>query len=164
MKVILQNAITLNGMIAGKNHDTSWVSDQDWESFISLVKRTGVMIVGRVTYDLMRKAGELKNYSHILTVVLTGNRKLEKEGGKLIITSKSPKRILELLKKRGFKEVLVAGGGRLNKSFIKQGLVDEIYVDVHPLILGQGTPIFAPEDFESKLQLLDTKKLSKNVI
>ena len=59
MKVILQNAITLNGLIAGKNHDTSWVSDADWENFMNLVKRIGVMIIGRVTYDVMKKEGEV---------------------------------------------------------------------------------------------------------
>jgi len=47
---------------------------------------------------------------------------------------------LEIL--RDFEEVIVAGGGMLNASFIADNLVDEICLDIEPIILGEGIPLF----------------------
>jgi len=164
MKVILQNAITLNGLIAGENHNTNWVSDADWQSFVDLANKVGNIIIGRTTYEVMKKAGEVNNYANLLIVVLTKNKNLEREGEKIAITSKKPKDVLKMMEEKGYKEVLIAGGGKLNASFIKEGLIDEIFFDVHPIILGKGTQVFAADEFQYKLKLLESKKLSENVV
>lgn len=65
---------------------------------------------------------------------------------------------------KGFTTAFLAGGGQLNTSFAKEGLIDEIYLDVEPLILGQGIKIFTDADFEFLLELLDFKKLNSNTI
>jgi len=44
--------------------------------------------------------------------------------------------VLEVLAARGARRVLVEGGGTLNFSFFREGLVDEIYITVTPMILG----------------------------
>ena len=44
--------------------------------------------------------------------------------------------VLDLLAARGARRVLVEGGGTLNFSFFREGLVDEIYITVTPRILG----------------------------
>ena len=77
---------------------------------------------------------------------------------------KSPKDALDILKKDKFSKALVAGGGTLNTSFIKENLVDEIIIDVEPKILGKGIKLFSDDDFESNLELIRTKKLSNNEI
>jgi riboflavin biosynthesis pyrimidine reductase len=71
---------------------------------------------------------------------------------------------LKLLKERGFKTALVGGGGKLNSSFMKERLVDEIYLEVTPMIFGKGIKVFEDSNFEAKLELLGVKKLSSNEI
>ena len=71
---------------------------------------------------------------------------------------------MSILEKHGFKKILVGGGGKINSSFMKEGLVDEIIIQIEPLIFGKGIKLFADEDFEAKLKLLETKMLSKNEI
>jgi len=68
------------------------------------------------------------------------------------------------LKKKGFSEILVAGGGKLNASFMQKGLVDEIYLDIEPFVFGSGIKLFANGEWENKLKLLGTKLLSKDTI
>ena len=53
-----------------------------------------------------------------------------------------------------FEQVVVAGGGALNASFVEENLVDEIYLDIEPIILGKGITLFRDKDFERKLKLL----------
>jgi len=61
-------------------------------------------------------------------------------------------------------EVVVAGGGKLNASFLKEGLVDEIYLDVEPIAFGKGIKLFDDEDFEVNLELIEVNKISQNEI
>jgi dihydrofolate reductase len=164
MKVILQNAISIDGYIAGPNHDTDWRSDEDWESFINLANDIGNLIVGRVTYGFMQSAGEFEHFKKIQLVSLTTNDQLVEEKDNIIVTNKSPEETVKLLKKKGHKKVLVGGGGRLNASFLEAGLIDEMYLNVHPIVLTQGTPLFTVYKNNSlKLKLLNTKKLSIQV-
>jgi len=72
--------------------------------------------------------------------------------------------LANLLSQKGYKIAVVAGGGTLNASFLKEGLVDELFLDVEPVIIGKGLPLFAGKQFGKKLELLGIKKLSKNEI
>ena len=58
----------------------------------------------------------------------------------------------------------MVGGGVTAASFIREGLVDELFLDVEPVIIGSGIPVFSDKKFESKLKLLDIKKTSMNEI
>lgn len=54
----------------------------------------------------------------------------------------------------------MVGGGTTNGLFLGAGMVDEIYLDVHPLILGGGIKVFENCKFNFKLKLLEEKTLS----
>jgi len=95
---------------------------------------------------------------------LTHKKSLRKKTPKVIFTDKSPKNILMMLTAKGFKKVLIAGGGKLNSAFMKARLVDEMYLDIEPALLGKGIKLFADSDFEKKLRLINVKKLSKNEV
>ena len=54
------------------------------------------------------------------------------------------KKILEILSQKGIKKLMVEGGGTVIWNFLKQGLVDEMYVYVGPIIIGgKETPTLA---------------------
>jgi dihydrofolate reductase len=161
MKVILYMAITPNGLIAKENDDTSFVTKRDWKSFLSMVKKFGHVVIGRRTYDVTDPEEFVKSS---LYVVMTHKKSLRKKTPKVIFTDKSPKNIVKMLGSMGFKKILIAGGGNLNSAFMKAGLVDEMYLDVEPTLLGKGIKVFADANFEAKLKLVGTKKLSKNEI
>ncbi len=78
--------------------------------------------------------------------------------------AKTPKDALAILEKEAFDKALIAGGGTLNASFVVENLVDEIYLDIEPIVFGKGIRLFRETDFEAKLKLLETKKLSDNEI
>ena len=162
MKVIMVMAVTPNGYIARENDDTSWVTKEDWKRFKDISKKIGCVIIGRRTYEAVIAESQFPLPGR-LNVVVT-HEKIENKWGedKVIFTGKSPKDILEMLKKKGFKKACVAGGGINNANFMKQGLIDEILVDVEPTIFGKGIKLFADADFDLKLKLLKVKKLSKN--
>lgn len=160
MKVILYMAISLNGMIAKSNDDTSWISKDEWNHYSLAVRTAGNLIVGHRTYDILTKQPEFSEFKDVKIVVVAQKSFQCLAPNHLI--ARSPTEALKLL--RDFNRVIVAGGGALNASFIKEELVDEIFVDIEPIILGQGIQLFRNKEFEKKLKLLGQKKISENEI
>lgn len=161
MKVILYMAMSLNGIIAKKDDDTSWISKEEWNSYSAAVRKAKCLIVGRRTYDILTKQPEFSEFEKVKVVVVS-----EKSKPKLVdknhIISKSPEEAIDLLK--NYSEVIVAGGGILNNSFLEKRLINEIFVDIEPIIISQGIHIFNGKSIENNLKLIGQKMISDNEI
>src|SRR5690348_1005277 len=128
IKVILYMAITPNGLIAKENDNTSWISGEEWDSYSEMAQKVGNMIIGHRTYDILTKQPEFSEMKDVKIVTVS-----HKDFPTLAVnhfTAKSPKEALKVL--GDVNEVVVAGGGILNAAFLKENLVDEIYLDVEP--------------------------------
>ena len=161
MKVILYMAMSLNGMIAKVDDDTSWITQEEWNSFSLAVRKSGALIVGRRTYNILTKQPEFAEFKDVKLVTVSKERNPELVNRNHFI-AKSPEEALSLLK--DFDEVVVAGGGILNNYFIEKNLVDEIYIDIEPIIITRGVPLFSGAAFEANLKLIGWKKITENEI
>lgn len=159
-RVTLYMAITLNGMIAKSDDDTSWVSKEEWDSYRLAVQTAGNLIVGHRTYEILTKQPEFSEFKDVKLVVVAQENFPTLAQNHLV--ANSPKEALKLL--GDFEQVVIAGGGALNASFVEENLVDEIFIDIEPIIFGQGIPLFRDKDFERNLKLVGQKKISKNEI
>ncbi|HED36674.1 MAG TPA: dihydrofolate reductase [Ignavibacteria bacterium] len=159
-KVILYMAISLNGMIAKSDDDTNWISKEEWDSYSLAVRTAGNLIVGHRTYNILTKQPEFSEFKDVKLVVVAQEDFETLSPNHLV--AHSPKEALELL--NDFEQVIVAGGGVLNASFVEENLIDEIYIDVEPIILGKGISLFWNKDFERNLKLIGQKKITDNEI
>ena len=160
MKVILYMAISANGLIAKDDDGTGWISEEEWDSYDSMVRKVGCLIVGYKTYRIITDNLELPEWEKLkVAVVSSKNRKTISKNHFVV---HSPKQALELLK--DYEEVIVAGGSTLNAAFLCENLVDEMYLDIEPIVFGKGMNLFAKSDFEAQMELLGMKLLAKNLI
>ncbi len=153
-KVILYMATSLDGMIAKSDDDTSWISKEEWDSYSLAVWTAGNLIVGHRIYGILTKQPEFSEFKDIKLVIVAQDNFQTLASNHLV--AHSPKEALKLLK--DFKEVIVAGGGALNASFTEENLIDEIFIDIEPIILGKGILLFRDKDFEKNLKLLGKRK------
>jgi dihydrofolate reductase len=160
VKVILYNAITADGYIARKNNDTPW-SKEEWLAFHGTVLKIGNIVVGRKTHEIMKRERVFEKCGNPVVVVVNRSRDY---CGKGIIVVKSPKDAVEVLSAMKFRYLLLGGGGILNSSFLTSGLVDQLWIDIEPLLFGDGIKIFAAKGFAAKLELIGLKKLSKDLV
>ncbi len=163
MKVILYMAITANGKIAKENDEVFFVSKNSWKIFDVISKKAGNIIMGRRTYEISL-ADKTFPYSERLNVVMAKKPVKNKWGERAIFTYLAPKEVLNMLEKKGFKTAFIGGGSKINSAFLKEKLVNEIYLDVEPVFIGKGIPLLAESSFETTLELIDTKKLSSNEV
>ena len=155
-------AITANGFIATEDDSSDFLTKTESESYVSHVCKAGALIIGRRTYNILSLQPEFQAFlkAKIKIVAVSHSEFMMLDKSHAI--AHSPQEALTLLK--GFKEVILAGGSILNTSFLEQNLVDEIYLDVEPTVMGKGIPLFQNKDFEKKLEFISSKNISKNEI
>lgn len=164
MKVIMVAVSSVNGKLT-KNEETDiykWTSKEDAKIFFSLIKKHNLIVMGSKTYEVARKVIKLKKDK--LRIVLTRDPKIYKNDevkGSLKFTSESPRELIERLGKQGYTSMLVVGGTEINTTFLKNHLVDELYLTIEPLIFGKGKNLILEEEIEANLKLLSVKKLNK---
>jgi dihydrofolate reductase len=150
-------AVSIDGFVARKDGDTKWVSEFDFSLFDKRRKEAGCTIMGRKTYD------EVGSMEGITTIVVTHDPAAHQNTENTFFVD-SPTAAVELAHSKGHDKILLAGGGATNGAFLKASLINEIYLSVHPTILGDGIRLFGPDAPEVKLALLDTEKLEDNLV
>ncbi len=140
MNVVLIAAVSADGFIAADPAQSSleWTSKEDKAFFVSKTKELGTMVMGRKTFETIGRA--LPDRRMIVLTRQPGERAVEG----VEFTSEAPRALLERLKREGVPSVAVCGGGEVYAQFLREGLVDEAYVTVEPVLFGAGTPL-APD-------------------
>ncbi|MSR84855.1 dihydrofolate reductase [Candidatus Uhrbacteria bacterium] len=163
MKTVLYMGMSVNGFIAKKDGNSQWTSEEDLKGFFEHSKSAGNIIMGKNTYLEALRYGYFP-FPEALNIIVSHEPIKNTWNDRVLTTDKPPQEILRLLEARGFTTAFLAGGGQLNRSFIKEKLIDEIYIDVEPFVFGQGIPIFAEGDFAVDLELLEVKKINIHTI
>lgn len=68
------------------------------------------------------------------------------------------------IKSEAGRDIWLFGGASLTASLLNLGLVDELSLAVHPLILGGGKPLFSQIKDRISLSLIDTKTYSSGLV
>ena len=165
MKVTLYSEPSIDGYIATKDNNTKWVFALDSGKFNKFITSSDVIIMGRQTFIFAEEDCDFP-YEGPFNIVITSKEDLLKrpKSNKYLFTNEPLKMVLQNLKKKGYKKIGIIGGGKLNGSMIKEGLVDELILIYHPIILGNGIKLFENSDIKNNLKLKSIKKLDLNLI
>jgi dihydrofolate reductase len=158
MKVIMMMAMTLDGKIAKTDsHFPNWTSKEDKKIFQNISKEAGVVIMGDKTFFTF--PFPLKDR---LNVVFTLEEDPKPLAGVRWVKGE-PKNVIKELEKIGYKSAVLGGGAVINGLFLKQRLIDEIYITVEPKIFGEGLSLFKGA-FDFDLELINVEKINNNSI
>ncbi len=167
-KVILYISMSLDGFIATKDDDLSWLSvvekegeDYGYENFN---KTIDTYIVGRVTYDTILKltGGVFPQADRFECYVITSQAR-EIENGVTFYNGDIENLISKLKSKEG-KNIYCDGGGQIAKLLMQKNLIDEYIISIIPIILGDGKRLFLGETPEIKLKVLSSKKYDTGLV
>lgn len=162
-KVILGVAVSLDGFIEGANGEYDWcLTDQDY-GLSDFFKRVDTIFVGRKTYEMsLGMEGGVEGYPKFKEYIFSTTLSNVKDGA--ILIKDNIKNEVEKIKQQKGKDIWLFGGARLTTSLMNLGLVDELSLAVHPLLLGSGKPLFQNIEGRVLLRLLNTKKYSTGLV
>ena len=170
-KLKLQVEISVDGCIAGPNNEMDWlICDDECMKYIDdIVESVDTIIMGRKMADefishwssRMNKPDDpwntfAKKMIEIPKIVFT--KTLNKsEWPNTEIAKGDLKDEINKLKNQDGEDVLVYGGASFDSSLIKEKLIDEFYLLVVPIVIGNGKTIFRDLKEIQKLTLIESK-------
>lgn len=156
-KVSYGGAMSLDGFIAGPNGEHDWIIMDPDIDFGEMMSRFDTFLIGRKTFDAMRRMGhDVVDLPGVTNVVFS--RTLKKaDYPRLTISDDAVRTVAELRAAPG-KDIALFGGGELFRSLLAAGLVDEVGVSVIPVLLGGGTALL-PSPAATKRLVLRKQRL-----
>src|SRR5579864_7581258 len=162
-KVVLGLGISIDGYIARLSGAVDFLFMPKDYSMAPFFKTIDTAIMGRKTLDDALKMGGSFGGSSMKTYVFSRSKPPGERDG-VVFTNKSPATIISQLRKRPGKDIWLMGGGELARDFLKADLVDELYIGMVPVLLGEGIPLF-PSGFPQRdFALTENKTYSKGLI
>jgi len=162
-KVILGLAVSLDNFIEGPNGEYDWCfTDQDY-GMSDFFGRTDSIFIGRKSYELIQSMTDpVPGMPEMKTYVFSNTLKEVKKGD-VIISGDISRKVSEIRSEPG-KDIWLFGGASLTATLMNERLVDELWLSVHPILLGSGKPLFTGITNRIPLQLKDTKTYSSGLV
>lgn len=155
-KVILFIASSLDSYIARPSSDIDWLfTDQDY-GYSEFFATVDTVLMGRKTYKQVLTFGEYP-YKEKKTYVFTNNSSLKRYNNADIATD--VRKFVDNLRQVDGKNIWLIGGSLLIRDFMSKNLVDELILSIHPIILGEGIPLFAHQINATSLKLNGCQKI-----
>lgn len=167
-KIKLYIAISLDGKIADANGSTDWLEqipnpDQNDYGYFDLLNAVDVTLMGNSTYQQVRSFPIPFPYADKENYVFTRNGNLKKDEYATFVSANFKETLMDLKNKEG-KDIWLIGGGEVNTLLQSMDLIDEYLVFVMPIILGEGTPLFAAHPKKSDLKLITSKTFESGAV
>jgi dihydrofolate reductase len=163
-KIILQLATSLDGYIEGPNGEYDWCfTDQDY-GMTAFLERVDTMFIGRKSYELVLGMGDdaMPGFPMLKEYVFSNTLHQLKPGAVLI--KGNIKKQVEKIKQEPGKDIWLFGGASLTAALLDLGLIDEISLAVHPILLGSGKPLFIDIKGRMPLRLLGSQTYATGLV
>ena len=176
-RVNVFNFITLNGYFQGPNGDLSWHphgGGEEGEFAGDMAQMGGVLIFGRVTYQMMSAYWPTPAANENAPAVADGMNKSEK-----IVFSRTLKKAdwkntriisdnmieaVTKLKEQPGPDMAILGSGSIVTQLAEAGLIDDYQFMLDPVALGEGTPLFKGMKRQLDLKLKSTRTFRSGIV
>ena len=176
-KIIFMTQVSVDGFFEGPNREIDWhmVDDELHGHFNEQLRAMGAFLSGRVTHELMAgfwptadtdpsSTRPMVEFARIWRDMpkIVFSRTLERaDWNTTVVRDVVADQVMELKAQPGGD--LVLGGADIAAAFMRLDLIDEYRLYVHPIVIGQGKPLFQA-DAKINLQLAETRTFGNGVV
>jgi len=163
-KIILGCAVTLDGFIEGPNGEYDWCFTDGDYGMQDFLKSIDAILYGRRSYDLMKKLeAQGENPFKDFKSYVFSRTKHPSTPGVEWISENVYEEVMKLKQMPG-KDLWLFGGASLSTEFFNLGLVDRLWLSVHPILLGSGKYLFNDIQKRIPLKLIDSKPYDSGLV
>lgn len=182
-KLVVLEHISLDGFLAAPDRSLDWanVDDEIWDFVEPPIMACDTAIYGRRTYEMMAaywptaadspdasphdvehsrwvaRATKLV-FSRTLSSAPWGTR------ATATVVREAAQDAMRRIKQEPGGDMVLLGSASVAHALIREGLVDEYYLTVNPVLLGEGIPMFPKIAQPQRLTLLETRRFTSGVV
>jgi len=179
-RLVLFMHASLDGFVAGPNGEMDWidVNDEMFEYAGQRTRDADTALYGRVTYQMMESywptAGDQptatkhdiehsKWYNSVAKVVVSRTMKGTKLTNTRIVGDGVTGEILKLKQNAG-KDIVMFGSPTVAHALMRENLIDDYWLFINPILLGEGIPLFKELKARAALGLVASHVFSSGVV
>lgn len=162
--VIYGAACSLDGFIAREDHGVDWLRWSDDVGAITeaTLRDVDCIVMGRKTYEVALRSG-MRAYPGYRNCVFSRTLAPDPAGAVEVIAEDAAVAVRRLRSEEGGR-ICVMGGGELASGLLNAGLIDEIGLNIHPILLGRGIPMFPLRDRAIDLELVESRVIQHECV
>jgi dihydrofolate reductase len=174
-KLVVSEWMTLDGVFDANSMET-WFNPYETEDRGRYIKEgidaADALLFGRVTYEMLaqywpnlknNEMGVADRLNSLPKYVVSRTLKRADWNNSTIIADEVAGQVGALKRQPGH-DILVFGSGVLVQALLEAKLVDEMRFLIHPVTVGGGKRVFQEGAPTTRLELVDTKRLSSGAI
>jgi len=150
-KILLNVAITLDGFIAGPNGEYDWCFTAEDYGMNKFMQSVDTILMGRKSYEIAVEYGEV--YPDKEVIVFSTTLRQTPFPHIKIVNDNIPEFVRSLTSKPG-KNIWLYGGPIITAPLMENNMIDEFHLSIHPIVLGNGIPLF--KNIRRSLTLVDS--------
>lgn len=163
-KVLFGVANSLDNYIARPDGGVDWL---DWDDEVSAIiaefwKTIDTVVMGRKTYEIALRSGT-SAYPGVRNIIFSRTLTQAPDPNVEIVSADADGFIRDLRNQEG-KDICVMGGGDLARSLFASELIDEVHLNIHPVLLGSGVPLFHGMNRHIDLALIECRPLKNGCV
>jgi dihydrofolate reductase len=171
---------SLDAFAGGPNGEMDWihVDDEIFDFAGNQTDHSDMAVYGRKTWEMMEaywptaadKPGATKHdiqhskwYNNVPKVILSNTLREEKLKNTKVLNENLKSEIVQLKKQPG-KDIIIFGSPGASHSLMQDDLIDEYWLFINPVLLGNGIPVFKNISQRIRLQLKETHSFNSGVV
>jgi dihydrofolate reductase len=163
-KVILGLGISLDGYIARPDGSVDFLFMPKDYSMAPFFATVDAAIMGRKTFEAaLKMGGGSMGESSMVTYVMSRTLPPGERNGVQVV-KQSPAALVRRIRAKPGKHIWLMGGGELARDFLREDLVDELYLGLVPVLIGEGIPLFPAGFPQREFALVENNTYSRGMI
>lgn len=160
-RLVLNLALSLDGLIAGPNGEYDWCfTDADY-GMTEFMKSIDATVMGGKSYRVLLDYGS--PYPDLTNYVFTRTEK-ESAHPNVVFVRDNISSFVEELKSKEGKNIWLFGGAEITRILLERDLVDVLMLAVHPIVLGSGIPLFKDISSRKLFELTDSIRYPSGLV
>jgi dihydrofolate reductase len=171
-KLVASVKVSLDGVMEAPHRFTvDFRSDDGQRAELATLKEADALLLGRTTFDALAQSwptakgtgayGEKMNSmpKYVVSSTLTAPTWYNS-------TVVGPDLVAEVTRIKSLHRgtILVLGSGKLLRALLREGLVDEVRLEVYPIVLGEGDRLFPTGHDAAQFGLVESRPTSAGVV
>jgi dihydrofolate reductase len=172
-KVVAVELVSVDGVMEKPEEWASSYSNEEMEEEnASGMAASDALLLGRVTYEGLAAfwpnqppGTPMVDYiNSVRKYVVSGTLEEPLEWNNSTLRKGDVAEEVAELKQQPGKDITILGSGALVRSLLRDGLLDELRLMVHPLVLGGGKRLFEDGGDRQSLELVESKTFGTGVV
>lgn len=155
-------AVSLDGCLARRDERLDWLLDDADYGYNDFYASVDTLIVGRRTYDVCLTFDEYPYAGKRVLVLSRSRNGVDQNGAEY--TAEEPFELVHRLRSAPGAHLWLVGGGQIVRAFLAANLVDDFDLFVHPILLGDGLPLFPAGFPQTRLDLVSTEAFPSGLV